>query len=85
MRPAAAKPLTVIFVNNGIYGMTGGQDGSHHPARQEEHYLTPRALMRWNMDTRCVFANFWRRSTGRSFWSAWRSAATSRSCPPRSV
>ena len=23
--PTAAKPITVIFVNNGIYGMTGGQ------------------------------------------------------------
>ena len=32
------EKLTVIFINNAIYGMTGGQMAPHHPHRPEDHH-----------------------------------------------
>ena len=34
--------ITIIFINNAIYGMTGGQDGSNHTGRHEDFYLPVR-------------------------------------------
>lgn len=33
--------ITVIFINNGIYGMTGGADGSYDPDRNESDDRSP--------------------------------------------
>jgi 2-oxoglutarate ferredoxin oxidoreductase subunit beta len=37
------EKITVIFINNAVYGMTGGADGSHHAAEPEDHNLAERA------------------------------------------
>ena len=38
--------ITVIFVNNGVYGMTGGQMAPTTPARPGDHHLAPGAGLR---------------------------------------
>lgn len=44
------EKITTIFVNNAIYGMTGGQDGPHHPDRPKGNYLPcwPQRGVEWS-------------------------------------
>ena len=40
------EKLTVIFINNAIYGMTGGPDGPHHADWPEDHHQPLRPAAR---------------------------------------
>lgn len=42
---ARNENITVIFINNAIYGMTGGQDGSHLPSRSRSPRPRPTAAI----------------------------------------
>ena len=71
------EPITVIFVNNAIYGMTGGQMAPTTPLG-EEHHLPVRPRTRGTKAIPCACANSWHRSKPRSISSASRWATTSR-------
>ena len=73
------EPITVIFVNNGIYGMTGGQMAPTTPLGGKTT-TSPFGRNQWTEASPCTLASCWRRWKRRSTSSAWRWATTSRSC-----
>ncbi len=71
--------ITVIFVNNGVYGMTGGQMApTTHPRPGDDHHAH-RARRRTSPATPCASARSSPSSTARRTSSAWPSTS-----PPRS-
>ena len=74
------EPITVIFVNNAIYGMTGGQMAPTTLLGSEEHDVARWAASAENEGYPlqvCELLTHWRR---RCTSSACRWATTSRSC-----
>ena len=50
------EPITVIFVNNGIYGMTGGQMAPTTPLGKKTHHLAARPRRAATKASRCTSA-----------------------------
>jgi 2-oxoisovalerate ferredoxin oxidoreductase beta subunit len=76
------EPIMVMFVNNGIYGMTGGQMAPTTPLGKKTT-TSPFGRNQWTEGFPlhvCETAE--RRWKRRSSSSAWRWATTSRSCRP---